>query len=61
MTQATRVLMVYPRSAPSRSGTTRNPAPWSGPNTRRAARLITGPAMLPPTWDIRLVNRNTEE
>jgi radical SAM superfamily enzyme YgiQ (UPF0313 family) len=62
MTQATRVLMVYPRFSSQSFWNYEESCALVGAKYPTAPLgLITVAAMLPPTWDIRLVNRNTEE
>jgi radical SAM superfamily enzyme YgiQ (UPF0313 family) len=62
MEHATRVLMVYPRFNAASFWNYQAACDFVGAKYPTAPLgLITVAAMLPPTWDIRLVNRNTEE
>jgi radical SAM superfamily enzyme YgiQ (UPF0313 family) len=62
MEHATRVLMVYPRFNPASFWNYQASCDFVGAKYPTAPLgLITVAALLPPTWDIRLVNRNTEE
>ena len=57
-----RVLLVYPQFVPNSFWNYRRPASSSAPRYPAAPLgLITVAALLPQTWEFRLVNRNTEE
>jgi radical SAM superfamily enzyme YgiQ (UPF0313 family) len=60
--QAPRVLMVYPRFSSHSFWSYHASCEFLGAKYPTAPLgLITVAAMLPPTWDVRLINRNTEE
>ena len=62
MADCCRVLMIYPRFIPNSFWNYTEACKLVGARYPAAPLgLITVAAMLPQTWDIRLINRNTEE